>query len=295
MDGNAKDLLDVVKREKVLSPSPPLVLLRLSRHWSFLREIVVNNVVSKNWTRESTIVGHAKIIVLDRLERFVFQWNRLWLTKNDIREIGREMWRWSRGGSRTRRRSWPRRSTGTGTTWPRGWGRSTTKGGSSRWRFLIDVDLVVLIQSLVLGLVFSYYFWVDGIHICFASTFSSLELSTTFIVIISKHTICMINLIKICFKTIMIPGDPTSGEHGEGEQERHHGAVRPDQEIRGGGQDWQWRGEKFYQIILNGKKRAGRSNILLLAILRCDKLWREQRAPSRRRRWEIRGNSGQPL
>ena len=47
----------------------------------------------------------------------------------------------------------------------------------------------------------------------------------------------MINLIKICFKTIMIPGDPTSGEHGEGEQERHHGAVRPDQEVRGGGQD----------------------------------------------------------
>ena len=35
----------------------------------------------------------------------------------------------------------------------------------------------------------------------------------------------------------MIPGDPTSGEHGEGEQERHHGAVRPDQEVRGGGQD----------------------------------------------------------
>ena len=47
MDGNAKDLLDVVKREKVLVP-PPLVLLRLSQHWSFLREIVVNNVVSKN-------------------------------------------------------------------------------------------------------------------------------------------------------------------------------------------------------------------------------------------------------
>ena len=130
-------------------PPPPLVLLRLSRHWSFLREIVVNNVVSKNWTRESTIVGHAKIIVLDRLERFVFQWNRLWLTKNDIREIGREMWRWSRGGSRTRRRSWPRRSTGTGTTWPRGWGRSTTNGGLSRWRFPIVVVVVVLIQSLL--------------------------------------------------------------------------------------------------------------------------------------------------
>ena len=44
---------------------------------------------------------------------------------------------------------------------------------------------------------------------------------------------CQYHLVII----MVIVGDPTAGEHREGEQERHHRAVCPDQEIRGGGQD----------------------------------------------------------
>ena len=79
-------------------------------------------------------------------------------------------------------------------------------------------------------------------------------------------------IIIISIVIIIIIGDPAAGEHREGEQERHHGAVCEDQEIRGGSQDWQWRGEKM-------KKKEQGDNFsqtcfyLLQQILNVDEQW----------------------
>ena len=104
-----------------------------------------------------------------------------------------------------------------------------------------------------------------------------------------------------------LTGDPAAGEHWEGEQERHHRAVLEDQEVRGGGQDRQRRGETSFSkvtkyffflfvnlridnfLCFNKNEVSQRQDF----DLRFVKLCHGQLRPLRRSRWGIRESSGE--
>ena len=67
---------------------------------------------------------------------------------------------------------------------------------------------------------------------------------------LSRWRLSSLSLSSLSSSSTSLPtsltGDPAAGEHWEGEQERHHRVVLEDQEVRGGGQDRQRRGETWF-------------------------------------------------
>ena len=190
---------------------------------------------------------------------------------------------------------WP----GTGTTWPRSSPRSTTSGGLSRWRS----HSVIILSSL---LSFCHHCYPS--HLCnhhnHHDRWRIKEIQIVLVVIA-----CLLPLFLSSaswLSSSSLTGDPATGEHGEGEQERHHRAVLEDQEVRGGGQDRQRRGETsfstetkyFFFLFVNLRI----DNFLCFNTdeiyhrqdfdLRSVKLCHEQLRRLKRSRWGIRESSG---